>query len=49
MSSIICWGRVPSTNDGVPVPLVEVISGKHRRMSLAELLGQKRFALEADL
>src|SRR5207247_7707688 len=33
---------------GIPVPLVQVIAGEHRRVCLAELLRELRFALEAD-
>jgi hypothetical protein len=33
---------------GIPVPLVQVIPREHPRVRLSQLLGQLRFALEAD-
>ena len=46
--SLIVVGQRAIDDHGVPVALVEVVSGKHRRVRPAQRLGERGLALEAD-
>jgi hypothetical protein len=48
MSRMASSGQRAIDDHGVPVPLVEVVSGKHRRVRAAQRLGELGLALEAD-
>ena len=48
MSRIICSGSEPSMITVFQCRLFEVVAGNHRGMRLAQLLGQRRLAFEAD-